>query len=49
MIIPFLFFSFCDDGNWQILVRELGNILHLFHGSSDLSSSLLFGFSPQVS
>ncbi|KAL9386768.1 hypothetical protein Peur_019892 [Populus x canadensis] len=31
-----------------ILVWELGNILHLFHGSSDLSSSLLFGFSPQV-
>ncbi|KAF9686074.1 hypothetical protein SADUNF_Sadunf03G0120500 [Salix dunnii] len=31
-----------------ILVWELGNVLHLFHGSSDLSSSLLFGFSPQV-
>ncbi|KAJ6326436.1 hypothetical protein OIU78_013524 [Salix suchowensis] len=31
-----------------ILVWEFGNVLHLFHGSSDLSSSLLFGFSPQV-
>lgn len=31
-----------------ILVWELGKFLHLFHGSSDLSSSLLFGFSPQV-
>ncbi|KAJ6695150.1 PROTEASE M50 MEMBRANE-BOUND TRANSCRIPTION FACTOR SITE 2 PROTEASE [Salix koriyanagi] len=31
-----------------ILVWEFGNVLHLFHGSSDLSSSLLFGFSPSV-
>ncbi|KAJ6388334.1 hypothetical protein OIU77_026836 [Salix suchowensis] len=31
-----------------ILVWEFGNVLHLFHRSSDLSSSLLFGFSPSV-
>ncbi|CAK7335975.1 unnamed protein product [Dovyalis caffra] len=31
-----------------ILIWDLGKILHLFSGSSGLSSSLLFGFSPQV-